>query len=75
MPTINRTEKAILLMTGHGRDHHLIAKRLKLTPDEVAAGIAAVRRKLRARTDCHAMAKALRRHLVPLRPRAATLRA
>jgi DNA-binding NarL/FixJ family response regulator len=75
MPTLlSRTERAILLLLFFGRSHRDIAKQLQLTPDAVESSVVAAMRKLGAKTDYGVVAKALRRRLLPRRPRASALK-
>jgi DNA-binding NarL/FixJ family response regulator len=71
---LSRTERAILLLLCIGRSHRDIAKQLRLTPDAVESSIVAAMRKLGATTDYCAVAKTLRRRLLPRRPLASALK-
>jgi DNA-binding NarL/FixJ family response regulator len=71
---VNQTGKAILLMRSYGKSDEEIAGRLKITPHEVEEGFFTAALELRARTPAHAIARAIKAGLLPLRPRAATLK-
>ena len=75
MPTLlSRTERAILLLLSFGRCNRDIAEQLHITPDAVETRIVAAMRKLGATTNYGLVAKAIRRRLLPRRPRASTLK-